>query len=212
MLAILPIPIPLPNPIISDTLRTTDEPTPPQPSPKNTSASIMHPTAPLSPLETLPFDILLNVFSHLDDYRTVLSLSLTNSRLRTSLHPDALCTREQKIACYQHAEKNFPQHADRLVCFRCWRFLERDAFADAHRRGKRGKASNDPKKQAKRWCWECGTRERLFEMGRGWKRDGRWLWGCWQCGEWYVHSSFCCTVFVRSHPCHVPCFPIRRSV
>lgn len=144
-----------------------------------------------SRLESLPFDIVANIFAHLDDYGAVLFLSLTNTRLRASLLPDVLCTHQAKTAFYQHAEASFKQHQDKLVCFRCWRFLPRDAFADSHRKGKRGKGSNDPEEQATRWCWECGTNEDLFALSHGWKKGGRTYFGCDRCKQWKSFAERC---------------------
>jgi hypothetical protein len=143
----------------------------------------------LSPLESLPFDVLLAVLAQPDlnfDYATVLNLKNANSRLYKSIVPDALCPKDAKSEFYQRVETH-PQHKKHLVCYSCWRFKEREAFADSQAKGRRGKGSKDFRRQRERWCWECGPGNGREAVGlRGVKRGGvRWYW-CGQCEEWSV--------------------------
>jgi hypothetical protein len=165
------------------------QPAPPS-RPQQHEDGLRHTTAdppPFSPLESLPFDILLAILSqpNLDfDYTTVLNLKNTNSRFYRSIAPDAICPRDAKAAFYQRVE-TYHQHRDHLVCFSCWELKEREAFPDSQRKGRRGKGGRDLKRQKERWCWECGPeggRERLGGMRRGNER----VYWCGQCESWSV--------------------------
>ena len=154
----------------------------------NTTPARSNPTAmQLTPLEAVPFDVLLEIFAHLDldsSYGTVLALANANSRLRASVFPDVLCPLEAKYIFYQCAERDFDQHRCRLVCFTCWRFLDKDKFADSHRRGSRGKFSSNVAKQRTRCCWECGTKEGRWADDRPVRKGGKLWYFCGQCEEW----------------------------
>lgn len=138
----------------------------------------------LSPFESLPFDVILSITSHLD-YLTVLRLSLTNTRLHSSLHPDALVPRSVKADFLQHVAESYPQHRHSLTCFRCLRILPRLAFADTHRAGRKGKHSSYPEKQRLRFCHDCGARGLLYPDMRGFRVNGVRHWLCHTCGIWY---------------------------
>ena len=138
----------------------------------------------LSPLEAAPFDVILGIASLLD-YGSVLQLSLANSRLRQSLHPDALCPLPAKFAFFQQVEK-YQQHMYRLACFRCWRLLPRQAFTDSHRCGRRGKNSLSLSKQRERCCFDCGVKDLVFPDMRGFVFNSQRMYLCHQCGEWCV--------------------------
>ncbi|KAK5653783.1 hypothetical protein OQA88_7941 [Cercophora sp. LCS_1] len=144
---------------------------------------------PLTSFESLPFDILHNVLFSLD-YATVHTLALTNSRLHASIIPDELCTRDSKIDFYLEVEQ-FDQHKDHLACLQCFRFLHRTAFADKHRKGRRGKGSFDRRKR-ERFCWECCRAKQLVPHLRdGLKKDGKVWYLCHQCGEWKTNETRC---------------------
>jgi len=141
----------------------------------------------LAPLEAVPFDVLLEILAHLDLdslYSTVLALASANSRLRASIFPDMLCPLEAKYIFYQRAERDFDQHHCRLACFTCWRFLDKDKFADCHRRGLRGKFSSNVAKQRTRCCWECGTKDGRWADDRPVRKGGKLWYFCGQCEEW----------------------------
>ena len=166
----------------------TTSPFPHQRDGTNTDIMALSPanraSAPLSHLESLPFDIFLAVLAHPDlnfDYTTVLNLKNANSRFHASIVPDALCSEDAKFEFYRRVE-GFAQHKDHLACFRCWRFLERSEFADSQRRGKRGKGSEDLKRQRARWCWGCGPGRETGVSGVR-KAGELWYW-CGQCEEW----------------------------
>ncbi|KAK4442191.1 hypothetical protein QBC34DRAFT_387533 [Podospora aff. communis PSN243] len=146
----------------------------------------------LSPLESMPFDIFLAVFSQPDldfDYATVLNLKNTNSRFYRAIVPDAICPRDAKAAFYQRVE-TYHQHTDHLVCFSCWKLKERDAFPDSQRKGRRGKGSSDVRRQKERWCWECGPKEGRERLG-GVRRGNERVYWCGQCESWNPRDRRC---------------------
>ncbi|KAK0743008.1 hypothetical protein B0T18DRAFT_174187 [Schizothecium vesticola] len=136
----------------------------------------------LSPFESLPFDIVHEIISNLD-YLSTLHLSLANSRLRHSLHPDALVPPSSKAAFLQRAEA-FPQHRYSLACFRCLRLLPRLSFADTHRAGPKGKHSSHPAKQLQRFCHPCGVAHRLYPHMCGFRLNRVRHRLCHTCGIW----------------------------
>lgn len=96
-----------------------------------------------------------------------------------------------RIDFYEHAERHFRQHAAKLVCFRCFRFLDPAQFSDLQRRGRRGKFSSHPDERAKRFCWDCGVRRRLYTHGGAVRKGGLRYEICACCGEATVTSRAC---------------------
>ncbi|KAL2131490.1 hypothetical protein VTI74DRAFT_4955 [Chaetomium olivicolor] len=155
----------------------------------------MSPNQPPAPsLTTLPLDLLF-ALSALLDYPSLLALSCTCRSLRAALNPDALLPLADKIACYQRAEQCFPQHADKLVCFSCWRFLPTSSFGDSKRRGKWGRRGRYSfqggdwgmlktegwRQAGTRFCFECGVTKRLYAHGRMVKWQGLGWYPCHEC-------------------------------
>ncbi|KAL2126206.1 hypothetical protein VTI74DRAFT_1476 [Chaetomium olivicolor] len=172
----------------------------------------MSPKQPPGPsLTTLPLDLLF-ALSSLLDYPSLLALSGTCRSLRAALNPDTFLPLADKIAAYQRAEQQFPQHAERLVCFSCWRFLPTAKFGDNKRRGKWGRhgrysfqggdwwlkkvqrekeGEEEPEVGLKtegwrqvgmRFCFECGVKKRLYAHGRRVKWQGLGWYPCHECG------------------------------
>lgn len=186
------------------TLSSKPQATSPPPSPRLTqlfpfqdvsppatpTATMTSPSAGgLSPFESLPYDIILSITSHLD-YPTALHLSLTNTRLHASLHPDALVPRSAKADFLQYVAEAYPQHRHSLACFRCLRILPRLAFADTHRAGRKGKHSSYPERQRLRFCHDCGVKGLLYPDMRGFRVNGVRHWLCHTCGIWYPPPPF----------------------
>ncbi|KXX77794.1 hypothetical protein MMYC01_204097 [Madurella mycetomatis] len=154
----------------------------PSPSPSQSPSSCR--------LTSLPFELLLGITSLLD-YGSVLRLSVTCHSFKQRLDPAAICTVRSKIAFYQHAERHFAQHAAKLVCFRCFRFLDPSQFSDLQRRGRRGKFSSHPDERAKRFCWDCGVHRGLYTHGGRVRKGGLRYEICPCCGEATVVSRAC---------------------
>lgn len=118
------------------------------------------------------------------DYPTLLSLSTVSRGLHLAVDPNALCCPSLRRDFYLCAERSFPQHANHLVCFVCWRFLTPDRFGDSQRRGKRGKFSTrDGVMDGKggRFCFECGVERRRYGHLEGVLRGGVRWYPCWRC-------------------------------
>ncbi|GAB1316110.1 hypothetical protein MFIFM68171_06320 [Madurella fahalii] len=156
------------------------------------------PSSPSSSLfPSLPLELLLEITALLD-YGSILRLSLTCRSFQQRLDPATVCPARSRIAFYQHAERHFAQHAARLVCYRCFRFLDPAQFSDLQRRGRRGKFSSHPGEQAKRFCWDCGVRRGLYTHGGRVRKGGMRYEICARCDEATVESRAC--RFAQSKP------------
>ncbi|KAK4155609.1 hypothetical protein C8A00DRAFT_13387, partial [Chaetomidium leptoderma] len=158
-------------------------------TPGTTTTTFKSPTRTPTNLPTLPIDLLLLIITPPNlDYPTLLALSSTSRALHLAINPDTLTPRAEKVAFYQHAERHFPQHADRLVCFVCWRFVDSQSFGDSKRRGRFGRFGD---KSSSRFCWECGVKGGLYDHLRGVRKGGLVYYPCRRCGRAGVGSERC---------------------
>ena len=146
-----------------------------------------------SALETLPFDILFEISQYLD-FRSILHISSTCRILREKIDPLLVASHSTKVAFFLEVER-YPQYNDtgRLACFRCWKLLPKDYFGTNQTKNRMGKnsASWKPLIRCKRFCWDCGARDRLYLEQRGIRKGGYLWYLCYECGEYKLKSQRC---------------------
>jgi hypothetical protein len=160
--------------------------------------------ATMSTIERIPFDVLWHITQELD-FPSVLALTQTNRRLHASLDPYALASHAAKRRFFWRADR-FPQNADKLACFHCWRMRPAGCFGRSERKGRKGRNGFLAEPSAKRFCWDCAAEKRLYREGTPVCKDGFRWYLCHTCGRFNTKSQRCEKVVREDGSTETRCF------
>lgn len=146
---------------------------------------------------TLPTELQLAIFVYLN-YPSALFLSSVNKYFQRDVRPLELVSAYQKAAFVRSAQQ-FPRHVRGRAfgCFRCYRVLPQQAFAEKQITGRRNKGNS---KESYRFCLECGEEGGVYTRGsQVRKSDGILYWKCSRCPA--LKSGLYCTICMQCHDC-----------
>lgn len=135
-------------------------------------------------LAGLPVELQLHVASFLD-YPSAIALWQSNKLLHEVISPQSWPL-EGKVR-FVHAAELFTHNTDRFGCFRCFRVLGREYFADNQVKNSRAKGNSQ---SSHRFCLECAREKSIYSPGSKVVKSGTESWVCPDCRE-LKEAPFC---------------------